>query len=287
MAPVETPKVSQRENQPCCVAFWTGDSFPSKIRLLHLVKGDVYMLRVVAAVAISVCAVFACAETRFTLNESNDKLSNALTRKLIVTAEDGRSTLELRQTEDSPVLTVFIDPASTIFPDDVDVPGSAMSVGVTMRSSAMDEPVSVKCDMNWMKYDFCYMKVTPKSARKLFTGDFIAMQLARTADRLTFPIGGAEYEQALSKVLEPAEEVARAKAAAEEMRKEETTRKQAAEQEAAAATERERAAREIAQKPAADGRTAVSAHHRHMGRGAAGGDSGLFSPCGPCAAAPA
>jgi len=162
-------------------------------------------------------------------------------------------------------LTVFIDPASVIFPDQV--ADGEMAVSVTMRSSVMNEPVTVRCDMNFMKYDFCYVKLPPKSARKLFSGEHVTMQMAKTADRMTFPVGGKEYEDELNKVLSPAEklwdatmerraEEQRQALRKKEMQQEEVLREQEKQKEKEAQQEKERMAREAAEKPLRDGHAA-------------------------------
>lgn len=158
--------------------------------------------------AVMVCCLisFAVAESPFTFKESEDKLTGKARRQLIVTAEDGKSTIELRQKDDSETLTIFIDPAGVIFPDHVG--GGEMGVSVTMRSSAMKKPVTVRCDMNFMKYDFCYLVVPAATAKTLFSGEHVTMQLARTADTLTFPLGGDGFAEALEKVVAPAEKLA-------------------------------------------------------------------------------
>ena|GEM_PF-3122183 len=222
----------------------------------YVPRKDNIVRRIAVASIVSASCLVCFAEPNFRYDESNDKLSNVLTRKLIVTAEDGRSTIELRQTADSPKLTVFIDPANTIFPDVVDVENSSMAVSVTMRSSVMKEPATLRCRMNWMKYDFCYMDVPPKAARALFSGEHTTMQMARTADRMTFPMAGEEFKEALDKVLAPAEEALRSRTAADAIKKEEATRQEAAEKESQMAAEQERLASEEALKPATDGRAA-------------------------------
>ena len=160
------------------------------------------MRRVFGFIMAAIMPCLANADTQFTFKESRDELTNEATRRIIVVSEDGKSTIELRRTEGSDKLTVFIDPAGIIFPDSA-VDGE-MSVSVTLRSSAMKKPVTVTCGMNYMKYDFCYFDLRAKSARLLFSGDRVTIQMPKTAERMTFPLGGKEYEEALGKVLSPA-----------------------------------------------------------------------------------
>jgi len=194
------------------------------------------------------------AETTFTFDESRDKLTDAMTRKLIIVAEDGKSTVELRQSDGTEKLTVFIDPASVIFPDQV--ADGEMAVSVTMRSSVMKEPATVRCEMNFMKYDFCYITLSPRAARMLFTGEHLTMQMAKTADRMTFPVGGKEYEDALNKVLLPAEKLMAAKKERDAEEQKRVLREKEEESAKQAQQEQERMAREAAEKPLRDGRAA-------------------------------
>ena len=160
-----------------------------------------------------ICATFFCsvanAETKFTLDESKDKLNDLVTRNLVVLSEDGKSSISLRHVDGSEKLMVFINPKNVIFPDLVE--GDNMAVSVTLRSSVMKEPTTIRCSMNYLKYDFCYTDVSPKSARTFFGGEHVTIQLARTADRVTFPLGGEEFEDALKKVILPAEKAIDAK----------------------------------------------------------------------------
>jgi hypothetical protein len=161
------------------------------------------MRRMLLAIVAATVPCLASGETKFTFQEYRDKLSNQMTRRLVVTGEDGKSTIELRQTDGDDKLMVFIDPAGVIFPDIVE--DLQMAVSVTLRSSEMEKPVTVRCGMHTMEYDFCYFGVRPKPARKLFSGEQVTIKMARTAETVTFPLGGAEYEEALGKVLAPFE----------------------------------------------------------------------------------
>ena len=233
---------------------------------------QILLVVVIACVVIGGSSVPRCAEPEFKYSESVDKLTNANQRQLIVVAEDGKSTIELRQTDGKPGLQIFIDPTKTIFPDVVDTAtGGSMSVSVTLRSSIMEKPTAVRCGMNMMQYDFCYFNVAPKSAQKLFSGDFITLQMARTGDVMTFPTGGDDFNAAVSKVVAPAEELAQAAIKDKEGQEK-------ANMAAASEKERQRELQAERDKPATEGRQAGAEMASKLGAKAKGlGRSGALA----------
>lgn len=226
----------------------------------------------ITCVVIGGSSVARCAEPEFRYSESLDKLTNATQQQLIVVADDGKSTIELRQTDGKPELQIFINPKKTIFPDVVDTAtGGSMSVGVTLRSSQMEKPTTVRCGMNMMDYDFCYFNVGPKSAQKLFSGDFITLQMARTGDVMTFPTGGDDLNAAVSKVVAPADKLAQA--AIKDKEGQEKVNEAAASEK-----ERQRELKAKHEKPATEGRQAGAEMASKLGAKAKGlGRSGALA----------
>lgn len=156
--------------------------------------------------------------SKFIVREGEDEISGKAWRALVVMADDNESMLQLKVYKGSSP-TLGISPKKTIFPDKNDVSTKRMQVGITLRSTAMDAPITQMWDMPWMDYKVAVGRFLPEQVEKIFGGESVTIQLDKVGARYRFITSGAGYENLgdeLTKVLSyaptPEEDKARVEA---------------------------------------------------------------------------
>lgn len=161
----------------------------------------------VCAGTICICGASGNAEQLWKYLETVDEINNTSVRMLSVPGDDGQSLLALR-VEESQAPTLTLSVTQMMLPDETDIDKKFMGIAITMRSTSMEKPMTLKWRMPWMEYKLAVVGCTPDSAReKVFAGDSVTFQLDKIGRRYRFITRGEGYEglpDALAKVLEAA-----------------------------------------------------------------------------------
>ena len=152
-------------------------------------------------------AVNAEAEQRWKYSEATDDINNTKVRTVGVVADDGKSVLLLR-VEDGKRPLLMLMPNQVMFPDKNDPSAKSMGIEISMRSTAMEKPISGMWRMPWMDYKQAQVPCDVAAAKnKVFGGDSVTLQLDKAGKRFKFPTKGEGCE-GLQDAVEKAVEIA-------------------------------------------------------------------------------
>ena len=162
-----------------------------------------------AAVAICVGGSIVNADQRWKYSETVDDINNTKVRMLAVPSDDGQSLLALR-VEKSQVPRLHLSVSQMMLPDATDIDEKFMGIAITMRSTALEKPLTLKWRMPWGEYKVAVVGCTPSFvSEKAFAGDSVTFQLDKIGKRYKFITRGEGYEglpDAVAKALEIAGE---------------------------------------------------------------------------------
>lgn len=164
---------------------------------------------VLAVCLATVSTAGVCDEQRWKFDEETDDISNATVRTVAVIADDNKSVLILRVEQDKKPTLVLV-PNKVLFPDKTDAESKVMGVQITMRSTAMEKPLSGMWRMAWMDYKAASVACSRDSAmNKVFAGESVTFQLDKVGSRFKFGTKGKGLE-GLQDAVEKALEIAAA-----------------------------------------------------------------------------
>lgn len=145
-------------------------------------------------IAVTALVTHVRAEQRWEYAEEIDDINGTKVRTVVVVGEKAASALVLRVEEGKkPTLTLV--PGVVMFPDKTDVESKVMGMEITMRSTAMEKPISGMWRMAWMDYKSASVPCGREFAvKKAFAGDSITCQLNKAGKRFKFPTKGEGLE---------------------------------------------------------------------------------------------
>lgn len=148
------------------------------------------------ALFLSVFSGFARAEEpgKLVIREGKDDISGKAWHAVAIVADDNKSLLQLKVYEGS-APSLGIIPDDTIFPDKTDAIAKTMEVSVTLRSTAMDKPVTRMWQMPFMKYESAAARYLTEEVEQIFGGDSVTVQFDKVGRRYRFPTAGAGLEK--------------------------------------------------------------------------------------------